>query len=156
MHVAHQLSGAVYGTILATTVVAAAGDPAGNTHATLVIVVVTSFTFWLAHVYSRAVAERIVVRQALGRAEIGRIARGEWPMLQSSVPILIPLVLGWLGVVDEEMAARGAVAVGVVALVLYGLLIGVREGRSRWGVLLSGAITGSFGLVVLLLHILVH
>lgn len=77
-------------------------------------------------------------------------------MLQSSVPILVPLALGWLGLVDEGTAARAAVAVGVVALVFYGLLIGVREGRTRWGIALSGAITGSFGMVVLLLHILVH
>jgi len=48
------------------------------------------------------------------------------------------------------------VVVGVGALFTYGWLIGRRENLGRWRTLLSAFVTGSFGLVVLVLKVVVH
>ena len=153
---AHRLSGAVYGTILATTVVAASGGYSVSPEQTLLIVVVTSAVFWVAHVYSETLGARIVAGQALSRSRIFAIASGEWPMLQSCVPVVVPLVLGWMGVLEAGTAATLAVVVGVGALFTYGIVIGRHERLGRWRTLLHALTTGSFGLVVLALKLFVH
>jgi uncharacterized membrane protein len=155
-HIAHRLSGAVYGTILATTVVVSFQGHGTSMGTAVVIVVVTSLVFWVAHVYSRAIAQRLVVRRRLTGRDVGRIARDEWPMLQSSVPVLVPLLLGWVGLLDGKTAAWLAVLVGVGALFAYGLVIGIREEAGWRHTALSSVATGSFGLVILALKVVVH
>ncbi|MDH4161024.1 MAG: hypothetical protein OEV62_12255 [Actinomycetota bacterium] len=154
--IAHRLSGAVYGTILATAVVVAASGYHAGGASLAVIVAVTSLVFWLAHVYSESIGARMVLEHSLSRHQVLEVARGEWPMLQSSVPVLIPLVLAWMGVFSQETGAWLAVVVGVGALFTYGWLIGRRENLGRWRTLLSAFVTGSFGLVVLVLKVVVH
>jgi hypothetical protein len=153
---AHRLSGAVYGTILATTVVAAAGGQVGSPELTLLVVVVTSAVFWVAHVYSETLGARIVAGRPLSRARVLAIAAGEWPMLQSCVPVVVPLVLGWMGVLAPDTAATLAVVVGVGALFTYGMVIGRQEHLGRWRTALHALTTGSFGLAVLALKLFVH
>lgn len=155
-HEAHRIAGAVYGTILATTVVAALGHDPKKLQAQIVIVAFTSFVFYAAHVYSLTVAARMVAARPLHRHEMRAIAVEEWPMLQSSWPVLLPLVLGWLGIVSKEQASNIAMVVGIGALFVYGVLLGVREGRGRIQVLWNALVVGSFGVLILLLKILVH
>lgn len=155
-HRAHHLAGAIYGTILATTVVAAAGDHPESLGRTTVLVLGTSLVFWLAHVYAVELAARMVARRPLRRSEVVGVARAEWPMLQSSWPIVLTLLLGVLGVLDPERAVDVALAVGVGALFTYGVLIGRQEGARWWRVLLNGLTAGAFGLAVLALKLAVH
>lgn len=155
-HRAHHLAGAIYGTILATTVVASAsGHPEPLGRMTL-LVVGTSVVFWLAHVYSIELAARLVAGRPLERHEVLRVARAEWPMLQSSWPIVLALVLGLLGVLDPVRAVDVAMALGIGALFTYGIMVGRQEGVSRLRVVLNGLATGAFGLAVLALKVFVH
>lgn len=155
-HRAHHLAGAIYGTILATTVVATAGyDPDKVTKA-LVIVAVTSLVFWLAHVYALTVAARMVARRPIRRAEMRSIALAEWPMLQSSWPILAALALGAFDVIAKDAALDLAMAVGIGALFTYGFVMG-RQERLTWPrILLNALLTGMFGLAILALKVFVH
>jgi hypothetical protein len=115
-HRAHAIAGAVYGTILATTVVASLGHDPAKLERSIIIVLFTSLVFWAAHVYSLFVAGRMVSGRPLTRAEARGIALDEWPMLQSSVPIVLPLVLGALGIISRDAAANIAMVVGIGAL----------------------------------------
>lgn len=155
-HRAHHLAGAIYGTILATTVVAAAGAHPQSLGRTTVLVIGTSVVFWLAHVYSIELAARVVAGRPLEREEMLRVARAEWPMLQSSWPILLALVLGLLGVLKPTRAVDVAMALGIGALFTYGIIVGRQEGASRARILLNGLTTGAFGVAVLALKVLVH
>jgi len=156
VHRAHHVAGAIYGTILATSVVAAsAHDPAMIDRAVL-IVLGTSVVFWLAHVYSLALAARMVLRRPIRRDELRSLALAEWPMLQSSWPILAALLLGVTGVVGHSTAADLAMFTGIAALFIYGLVIG-RQEEMRWPrALLNAVIAGAFGLAILALKVLVH
>jgi hypothetical protein len=155
-HEAHEVAGAIYGTILATTVVAAIGSDPEKLSRALTVVLVTSAVFYAAHVYSVVVGARMVARRHLTRSEVGAIARAEWPMLQSSLPVALPLLLGKLGWISEENATDVAMFVGIGALFVYGVLIGIRERRGRGSIALNALIVGSFGLLILLLKVLVH
>jgi hypothetical protein len=155
-HQAHEIAGAIYGTILATTVVAAIGSDPEKLTRSLAVVLVTSAVFYAAHVYSVVVGARMVARRHLTPAEVGVIAKAEWPMLQSSLPVALPLLLGKLGWISEENATDVAMIVGIGALFVYGVLIGIREGRGWLSVLVNALIVGSFGVLILLLKVLVH
>ena len=153
---AHHIAGAVYGTILATTVVATSGFGPETVTRSLVIVAVTSAVFWAAHVYSLGIAARIVVRRPLSRVEQRSIAVAEWPMLQSSWPILLTLLLGSLGIIDPSTAISLAMAVGIGALFTYGFIMGRQEHLGWPRVLLNATVTGGFGLVILAMKVVVH
>ena len=96
-HQAHKIAGAIYGTILATTVVAAIGPDPEKLSRALAVVLVTSAVFYAAHVYSVVVGARMVARRHLTGPEVAAIAAAEWPMLQSSWPVAVPLAVGQAG-----------------------------------------------------------
>ena len=155
-HQAHEIAGAIYGTILATTVVAAIGPDPEKLSRSLAVVLVTSAVFYAAHVYSVVVGARMVARRHLTGPEVAAIAAAEWPMLQSSLPVAAPLLLGKLGWIPEEAATDVARLVGIGALFSYGVLVGVRGGRGWVSVVVNALVVGSFGLLILLLKVLVH
>ncbi len=155
-HQAHKVAGAIYGTILATTVVAAIGPGPEELSRSLAVVLVTSAVFYAAHVYSVAVGARMVARRHLTGSEVAGIAAAEWPMLQSSWPVAVPLLLGKLGWIPAEAATDVAMVVGIGALFVYGVLLGVREGRGWLSVVVNALVVGSFGVLILLLKIVVH
>ena len=155
-HQAHHIAGAIYGTILATAVVAAAAHDVTRVSQTFAVVAITSAVFWAAHVYSLSVAARIVVKRPLTWMEKQSIAVAEWPMLQSSWPILLALLLGSLGIIDKKTASYLAVIVGIGALFTYGVIMGRQEAVSWPKVLLNAVITAAFGIVILAMKVLVH
>ena len=155
-HEAHAIAGAVYGTILATTVVASLGHDPDKLNHSIAIVLFTSAVFWAAHVYSLIVAGRMVARRRLTRREVRKIAANEWPMLQSSLPVVLPLLLGTLGWISRDAASNVAMVVGIGALFVYGVLLGVRERRGALSIVFNALIVGSFGILILLLKVVVH
>jgi hypothetical protein len=155
-HRAHHLAGAIYGTILATTVVAASAGHPEDVARPMVLVLGTSVVFWMAHVYALGLAARMVARRPLHRTEIIGLARSEWPMLQSSWPILAVLALGGLGVISPARTMNVALAVGIGALFTYGFIIGRQEGLGWIKVLLNALAAGGFGVAVLVLKLVVH
>ena len=58
--------------------------------------------------------------------------------------------------IPEDAAADIAMLVGIGALFVYGVLIGMREGRGRMSIVLNALVVGSFGILILLLKVLVH
>ena len=148
--------GAIYGTILATTVVATAGhDPetvnrsAGPRRRYVGGVLVGAFVL----------ADGGRASGCASPTDCGEsvgIAIAEWPMLQSSWPILLALALGSLGIIDRETSIDVAMAVGIGALFTYGYIMGHQEGQPHARRFLNAAITGGFGLAILALKVVVH
>lgn len=136
-------------------VAAAAHNPATIDRAAL-IVLGTSVVFWLAHVYSLALAARMVLRRPVRRDEMTSLALAEWPMLQSSWPILAALMLGVTGIVGYATAVDLAMAAGIVALFTYGLVIRRQEAMHWPRALLNAVTAAAFGLAILALKLLVH
>ena len=155
-HRANHVAGAIYGTILATSVVAAAAHDPERIDRAILIVLGTSVVFWLAHVYSLWLSSRILLRRSIRRDEVVSLALAGWPMLQSCWPIALALRLGETGVVDRATSVTLAMATGIGPLFTYEWVIG-RQERMRWRrELLNALIAAAFGSAVLALKVIVH
>src|SRR5918992_2754769 len=80
------LARAIYGYILATSLVAAfSEDDDYSTTEVAVSVFVTGLVFWLAHVYASLLGERYAAGRRLTRSEIGAEFYAEWPLVQAFI-----------------------------------------------------------------------
>ena len=144
------LAGGIYGTILVTSIIAAA-DSNEAIWQSLGIVEITVLVFWLAHVYANTLAFSLRSKQPFSPREITPIARKEWPLLQAAVIPTIALVAGGVGLIRTQTAYWFAIGYGVAALIWWGLLIARKEGLTRRATCLVVAANAAFGLVIVLL-----
>ena len=117
--------------------------------------VVTSSVFWLAHVYSQALALSLDERETFSRGEIRRVAGREWPLLQAAVVPSLILLVGALGLLGTMTAYRLAVGYGAAALVWWGLIFARKERLSRKTTAVVVVINAGFGIFIVLLKELV-
>jgi hypothetical protein len=144
------LAGGIYGTILVTSLVAAA-DGSDEIWRSLGIVEVTVLVFWLAHVYAHALAWRLDSDEGFTRAGLRRIAMGEWPLLQAAIVPSLALLAGGLGLISSRAAYWIAIGYGVVALIWWGLLFARKERMSVLATTAVVLVNASFGLCIVLL-----
>jgi hypothetical protein len=144
------LAGGIYGTILVTSVVAAA-DGSVEIWRSLGIVEVTVIVFWLAHVYAHALAWRLDSNEAFSRASLRRIAGGEWPLLQAAIVPSLALLAGALGLISTQAAYWIAIGYGVIALIWWGLVFARKERMSLLATAVVVLVNASFGLCIVLL-----
>jgi len=148
------LAGAVYGTILVTSIVAAA-DASPQIWRSLAIVVVTTIVFWLAHVYAHSLAVSLDEHQHLSFAEVRRVGTKEWPLLQAAVIPSLALFAGGVGLVSVKAAYWIAIGYGVAALLWWGLLFARKERLSLVGTSVVLLVNTLFGVFVILLKAIV-
>ncbi len=153
-----RLAGAIYGTILVMSVVAGVSAATESRATTaLIAAVVTSFVFWLAHVYADTLAAHLTLREhTLDRSRLRAVASEDWPMVQAVVPPGVCLMLGVLGVVSDDAAVLLALGAGVVALAVWGAATARRSGASPAGVVIAAGVNVALGLVLVGLKLLVH
>jgi hypothetical protein len=144
------LAGGIYGTILVTSVVAAA-DSSDAIWQSLGIVEVTVLVFWLAHVYAHALAWSLDSNEPFSRRGLRPIARNEWPLLQAAIVPTIALVAGGVGLIHTQTAYWLAIGYGVAALIWWGLLIARKEHLSRTATCAVVLANAFFGLAIVLL-----
>jgi hypothetical protein len=150
------VTGAVYGQILVTTIVATLSEDHGISAGELLFwVVVTMLVFWIAHVYAEGVARRLERDRDLGLQELRELAVDELPELQACLPAVAALALGWLGVLSREAAVDLAIGLGVAVLAAWGFVIARRSGLSPARTLGAVLITGGFGLAIVGLKVLI-
>jgi hypothetical protein len=147
--------GAIYGTIVASAVIAASAAGGKSPDAILILTVATLLVFWLAHVYAHFLDHE--VRHDRTRWKVlASIMGQELSMLIAPAVSILFLLLGALGLLNELLAVRLALWIGVAQLVGWGIDIARRRGRAWPAALLTGVINGAFGLVVILLEVLLH
>ena len=150
-------SRAIYGNVLATSlVVAFSEDDDYSTAEIAVSVLVTGLVFWLAHVYASLIGTRYAVRRRLTRAEVGAEFYAEWPVVQAFFPPTAVLLLGTVGLLSEGTAVSLAIAGGVAAMVLWSLAIGRQERMTLPALIVMTLLNAAFGAAVVLLKVIVH
>jgi hypothetical protein len=148
---------AIYGLILATSVIAVSREyDSSNAGLVAVTVLVTGVVFWLAHVYARVLATSMEHHRMLTRSELREALRHDWPLVEATIPLVLILALGALDVVPDDAAILAAILVALAELALAGAYAArVRGSRTR-GAVLSAAIAVALGAAVVLLKVLVH
>jgi hypothetical protein len=157
LRTAGSLTEAVYGLILATSVIAVSReyDPA-NAGKIAVTVLVTGIVFWLAHVYARVLGESVTLHRMVNRAELREVFRHDWPLVEVTVPLVVILALGAFDAVPDRAAILIAVLAALVELAAAGAYTARMGGASLPGAVASAAVAVALGGAVVLLKVLVH
>ncbi|HEU4700868.1 MAG TPA: hypothetical protein VFS37_00185 [Conexibacter sp.] len=147
---------AVYGSILAAGVVASldVGD-VGDTDMTIALGG-TMLVFWLAHVWAEGISDRMHDPRPYTWRRLRAVAAWHWPMVQAAAGPLAALVLADVGALSLDTAVTVALAVSVAQLVGWGVAVGWRTFGGWPAALLSGAVDGLLGVVLIVLKTLVH
>lgn len=154
--VGRNMQAAVYGTILALSLVAVASEYHAKPVRIVGSVLATQFIFYVAHVYAGQLGIRLETGRALTRRELRAVAVEEWPLLAAAGPPCIALLIGGLTPLNDAVWIDIALGVGVVTLTLYGIRLGRAEKRTLPGVAATAAFNGALGLVIVVLKVLVH
>src|SRR5829696_5576418 len=148
---------AIYGLILATSVIAVSAEyDSSNAGLIGVSVLVTGVVFWLAHVYARVLAGSIAHHRMLSRSEMGSALRHDWPLVEVTVPLMLILGLGVLDVVGDETAILAARLAALVELAAAGAHSARASGAALRWTIVSALVAMSLGSAVVLLKTLVH
>ena len=114
-------AGGIYGIIAAMAVIA--GTASSPSHAKpLTLTLATLFVFWLAHVYAQALSHHLRGARRLEWSVVRTAMAEERPLLEGPVPILVVLALGTVGLIDQDLAIRLSLWLGVAELVTWGIL----------------------------------
>ena len=148
---------AIYGLILATSVIAVSSEYASSNAGLVgVTVLVTGVVFWLAHVYARVLAGSITEHRAPSRSDVREAVRHDWPLVEVTVPLLLVLALGVLDVLADKTAILAATLTVLAELAGAGAYAARASGAGLPGTVASALIAVTLGGVVVLLKAVVH
>ncbi|MCL2551366.1 MAG: hypothetical protein FWE75_04405 [Actinomycetia bacterium] len=141
-------AGAVYGSLLAASVVATAGSVGDFPRLQLVVLLlVTGLVFWVAHVYAHLAGERILGRP-IDRGEARRVARHEWSIVEAAVLPAVAVAISPLLGLGLPGTAWLALGVAIAQQVAWATLGAVRAGASPRFAVGEGIANLLLGLVI--------
>ena len=148
---------AIYGLILATSVIAVSREyDSSNAGLVGVTVLVTGVVFWLAHVYARVLATSMTHHRMLTRSEMREVLRHDWPLVEATIPLVLILALGVLEIVPDEVSILAAMLAALVELAFAGAYAARIRGSGVTEAVVSAAIAVALGSAVVLLKVFVH
>jgi hypothetical protein len=151
-----RLGGFIYGTIVVLSVLVAGSraypDDAGRI---AVLVVVTSTVFWLAHVYAHGVADSIGREKHISLPDLRRMARREGAIVEATLPPVVALLLGAVGVLSTDAAVWLAFALGLAVLAIEGVVVARVERFGALGTMVMVAANLTLGLALVVLKLVV-
>ena len=151
------LTEAIYGLILATSVIAVSREyDSSNSGRVGVTVLVTGVVFWLAHVYARVLAGSITNQRRVNRSDVREVLRHDWPLVEVTVPLVLILALGVLDVVPDRAAILAATLAALLELAAAGAYAARTSGAGLRGTVVSAVVAVILGSAVVLLKALVH
>jgi hypothetical protein len=150
------VGGLTYGTVVVLSVIVAGAKAFPDSPGVLgLIVLITTATFWLAHVYAHSLALSIGHDTHLSLARVGETARRQAWILGAGVPPGTALLLGALGALDDKAAVWLALALGTAVLLAMGLVFARVERLGGLGTSLAVLANLALGSVLILLKVLV-
>ncbi|MEV0150768.1 MULTISPECIES: hypothetical protein [unclassified Nonomuraea] len=148
-----EIGGAVYGSLLAASVVAGSAAGAPSSVADLVVLLIsTGVVFWIAHVYVRLVEHGL---HPLTWRRIRAAGRADWPLAQAAFPPAMAAALASVLGLSDSVAAWVALGVAVATQVGWAVAAAVTVGSGKGVVVVSALTNLVLGLVVILLKTLV-
>ena len=150
------VSGTVYGTIIVMAVLAAGGRPyVHHLWRLLTLAGVSAVVLWLAHVYAHGLGQSLGEGRRLSAAELASIARREASVVLASIPPLIAIALGALGVLEGRTAVWVALGIGVITLAAQGVRYSRIEKLSPAATAITIGLNLAVGLGLVALEVLI-
>jgi hypothetical protein len=144
--------GAIYGSLLAGSVVAGTGpghEPPRPAQL-IALLLSTGVVFWLAHVYAHLVGKRPTGTR-VSPGELRAAARRDWPIVQAAVPPAAAAALGVLLGLSDTGVAWLALGVAVGSQIGWALYVAGRAGATGMRLVAAGAVNLLLGSVIVLL-----
>ncbi|NRQ32388.1 hypothetical protein HII36_11130 [Nonomuraea sp. NN258] len=153
---ARDYTGAVYGSLLAASVVAGAGTLGRFPRLEMIVLLLgTSVVFWAAHVHARLFGARAVFR-TISLAEVRRACAEEWPIVTAAVPPAAVVALGPLLGLEAQGTMWLAIGVAVAGQVGWAAAAAAGIGAPPRAVLLTSVVNLLLGLVIVALKAAFH
>ena len=149
-------AGLLYGALVSAAVIAVASGHAPTYGRVVLAVAVTLVVYWLAHVYTRVLAERLATPAAPLRDRARAAARHEAAILRGGLPSLLALVVTRLCGADVSTSAEVALWLTVGLLAATGYLAGYAAGSVGWRLAAESGGAALLGVIAVLLNILLH
>ena len=147
-------SAGIYGTIVASAVLAAGGSHL-RTVPLAVTVLVTLLVYWSAEGYAELLGERVHAGRLPTWSQVRASLASIWPMVTASyVPLASLLVARLLGA-DTKTAATVALEIAIALLLVQGYLGGKAARLRGLRLLAVTLIAGAFGVMMILLKLVV-
>jgi hypothetical protein len=146
---------AVYGSIIAAALIVPFFEQHGSAETVALTLLSTMSVFFLAHVWSTIIGERIHTGSAYNTRHTLAVARSEWPLLESTFGPVVILLLGWAGVWADSTAERIALGVCLVELFVWGVVVGRKAYPGRASAILSGLVNVALGVGLIWLEVIV-
>jgi hypothetical protein len=151
---ARRRSAGIYGTIVASAVLAAGGGHL-RTVPLAVTVLVTLLVYWAAEGYAELLAEQVHAGRLPTWVQLRASLAAIWPMVSASyVPLLSLLVARVLGAATKT-AATVALVVAIALLLVHGWVAGRASQLGGLRLLAVTLVAGAFGVVMILLKLAV-
>lgn len=144
---------AVYGTILAGSLLIALNDDPTLMLSTIVL---TAVVFWIAHVHVELLRSVVRKGEHVGWADVRHALRHEWPLAQAALTPIAPLVIAAFGLINVPTARTIGIAICMVQLVAWGIVISRSADLGRRATAITVGINAAFGTVLIVLKFLVH
>jgi hypothetical protein len=148
----HNPSGAIYGTLVASAVLATEASSRDCVVEIALVVLATLIVYWFAHGYSDMLPERARHSAAGGKAhalaDLGRALRSEWSIVSGSGSLLGVLLLSAALGAEENAAVDIALGFAVLELLLWGMLAARRADLRRWAMVGYGLGSAGLGLAI--------
>ncbi|MEU8691184.1 hypothetical protein [Streptomyces sp. NPDC048665] len=146
-------AGAVYGSLLAASVVIGAGPLGSFPRLKLVLLLLcTGVVFWAAHVFARMFGERIMY-EPMGVREIRRVCMAEWPIVTAAVPPAAAVAVSPLLGLGPEGTVWLALGVALAGHVGWSTAAAVSSGATGRTLVTAGAANLVLGLLIVLLKV---
>lgn len=151
------LSGSVYGTILASSIIATLSyKERGNAWVMIGALLATELVFAVAHAWSTLLAGGRSRGRLPGLAEFQGALRYEWPVLQATWPGLITLLLAGVGLIGVDTAVNVALVVNAAILFLWGYALARLQDVAPHYAFAVGALSSGLGAALILLKLALH
>ena len=145
---------AIYGSIIAASLIVPFFEQHGSAETVALTLLSTMAVFFLAHVWSTILGERIHRGSGYTARHTFAVARSEWPLLESTFGPVVVLLLGWAGVWTDSTAERIALGVCLVELFVWGVVVGRKAYPGRASAVLSGLVNVVLGAGLIWLEVL--
>ncbi|MES9519015.1 hypothetical protein [Streptomyces capoamus] len=145
--------GAVYGSLLAASVVVGAGSAGSFPRLELVLLLLCSgLASWATRVYGQMFRERIR-GGTVGAAEIRHACASEWPIIMAAVPPAVAVAVTPLLGIGPQGAVWLALGTALAGHVGWSTVAARRAGATGRAAVTAGAVNLALGLVVVLVKV---
>lgn len=149
-------AGLLYGALVTAAVLAVVSAHSTRPGSVLASVGLVLLAYWLAHVYTRALSERLSDPGRRLGARIREAAKEEVAVLQGGLPAVAVFVLATLLGTDPAAAGTLALWFSVAMLAAVGYLAGHAAGVSGWELVAETLTAALFGVLIVVLKAAMH